>query len=735
MKAIANFDFSPQSLDIQETPCKILIVDDEDRIRAVYRHLLAGEGRLIEECGTGQEACHRLEERDVDVLILDLNLPDINGLDIMEWMLHQHVPTAVVVFSGDESIDSAIRALRHGAFEFIRKHGDPQELIDTVARVLHRRRIEREHALMTVRLEQSERLHRFLVEQSPDFIYTLDKDGFFIFVNGRVQAMLGYTREELLGKHYSTIVYPDDLEHARFVFNERRIGDRASTNVEIRLQTKTRGVRHFENRTIVTILSAQGIYTANGEPTDRQFRGTSGVARDITDRKKAEETIAFQAFHDLLTGLPNRILFKDRLGVALKQAKRKNKRVGVMFIDIDRFKLVNDTYGHHEGDELLKCFAERSRSCLRSGDTLARQGGDEFTVLLPDLGNGEDATVIAAKMLAELKRPFKVAGLDFFTTVSIGIALYPDNGETPEVLLRNADIAMYQIKGRGKNGYLHYAPEMHSGHSMRLTLEGDLRQALESGDQFELHYQPQVSFSQRRTIGMEALIRWHHPRHGLMMPDTFIPLAEDTGMIVALGEWVIDRALCQLASWRSKGFTHLQLAINLSPKELERGDLPERIMRHLDTYAIPAAALDIEITETLLMHDAEKNISTVKQLRNCGLRVSIDDFGTRYSSLNYLRRFPINSIKIDQSFVRDLNPDKQSSTSIIHAIACIASSFDLRILAEGVETEAQRQMLSGLECDDMQGFLFSRPLAAAAFESFLTSGGFPALDRATATLM
>lgn len=362
-------------------------------------------------------------------------------------------------------------------------------------------------------------------------------------------------------------------------------------------------------------------------------------------------------------------------------------------------------------------------------------GGDEFTVLLPDLGNGDDATVIAAKMLAELKRPFKVAGLDFFTTVSIGIALYPDNGETPEVLLRNADIAMYQIKGRGKNGYLHYAPDMHSGHSMRLTLEGDLRQALEIGDQFELYYQPQISFSQRRTIGMEALIRWHHPRYGLMMPDTFIPLAEDTGMIVALGEWVIDRALCQLASWRSKGFTRLQLAINLSPKELERGDLPERIMRRLDTYAIPAEVLDIEITETLLMQDAEKNISTVKQLRNCGLKVSIDDFGTRYSSLNYLRRFPINSIKIDQSFVRDLNPDKQSSTSIIHAIACIARSFDLRILAEGVESEAQRQMLSGLECDDMQGFLFSQPLTAAAFEGFLSGSDFPARDRATAPLM
>ncbi len=661
----------------------------------------------------------------MDVLILDLNLPDINGLEVMQWMVAQHVPTAVVVFSGDESIDSAIRALRHGAFEFIRKHGDPGELIDTVARVLRRRQIEREHALMTVRLEHSERLHRFLVERSPDIIYTLDRNGSFIFVNGRVEALLGYTPAELLGKHYSVVVHPDDLEHARFAFNERRIGDRASTNVEVRLQTKTQGVRHFENRTIVTILSAQGLYTAEEGPANLHFMGTSGVARDITDRKKAEETIAFQAFHDLLTGLPNRILFKDRLGVALTQAKRKGKRVGVMFIDIDRFKLVNDTYGHHEGDELLKCFAQRARSCLRSGDTLARQGGDEFTVLLPDLGAGEDAAVIAAKMLAELKRPFKIAGLDFFTTVSIGISLYPDNGKTPEVLLRNADIAMYQIKGQGKNGYLQYTPEMHSGHSMRITMESDLRNALKVGDQFELYYQPQIDLSQRRTIGMEALIRWHHPIHGLMTPDAFIPLAEETGMIVDLGEWVVDQALRQLASWRRQGFTGLQLAINLSPKEFEREDLPERLLQRVGAYAIPAAAVDIEITENLLMKDAEKNISMVKQLRNGGLRVSIDDFGTRYSSLNYLRRFPINSIKIDQSFVRDLNPMNHSSTSIIHAISCIARSFGLRILAEGVETEAQRQLLSELACNDMQGFLFSQPLPAAEFERFLNAGGFP----------
>ncbi len=725
MKAIPYVDFSPIHAQTPLSSATLLIVDDEDRIRATYRQLLAADERRIEDCGSGRDALRRLERRDVDVLILDLHLPDISGLEIMEWMVDKHVSTAVIVFSGDESIDSAIRALRHGALEFVRKHAGPQELIDTVNRVLHRRRIEREHALMTVRLEHSERLHRFLVDQSPDIIYTLDRNGHFIFVNDRVHALLGYTREELLGQHYSVIVHPDDHEHARFAFNERRIGDRASTNVEIRLQTKSQRVRHFENRTIVAILSAQGLYARREAPSNPQFLGTSGVARDITDRKKAEETIAFQAFHDILTGLPNRVLFKDRLTVALTQAKRKGKRLGVMFIDIDRFKMVNDTYGHHEGDELLKGFAHRARSCLRSGDTLARQGGDEFTVLLPDLSNGEDADVIAAKVLAELKRPFKIAGVDFFTTASIGISLYPDSGETADALLRNADIAMYQIKGRGKNGFLQYTRDMHSGLSTRMTLESDLRAALINGDQFELHYQPQVSNSLRQTIGMEALIRWRHPRHGLMGPDVFIPLAEESGLIVDVSNWVIDCAIRQLAAWRTMGFTRLQLAINLSPKDFERDDLPERIFGRLKAYDVPAESVEVEITENVLMRDAEKNINLVQHLRANGLRVSIDDFGTRFSSLNYLRRFPLSSIKIDQSFVRDLTPKNRGSMAIIHAIACIARSFGLRTLAEGVEIESQLQLLAELSCHEMQGYLFSRPLVADDFEAFISTGPFP----------
>jgi len=700
---------------------RILIVDDEPRYRSAYRELLAGTGRIIEECSTGREAILRLDRRDIDVVVLDLKLPDIDGAEIMAWLSRNGISTSVVVFSANESIDSAIHALRQGAFEFIRKHSDPNDLIQSVDRALRRNRLEREHAVMTATLEQSERLHRFLVEQSPDLIYTLDDNGHFIFVNSRVESLLGYRREELLGQHYSLIVHEDDIEQARYAFNERRIGERATTNFEVRLINKQNGVQHFDNRMVVAILSSQGIYMPEKNISQQHFLGTSGFARDITERKRAEETINFQAFHDLLTGLPNRTLFMDRLELALPQAKRRNQRVGVMFLDIDRFKLINDTYGHLEGDKLLKEFAQRTRNCLRSGDTLARQGGDEFTVLLPDISNTEDVTMIARKMLAELKLPFTVADKDFIATVSIGIAIYPEDGETPEDLIRNADLAMYQTKSQGKNGYLEFTSSMNTTHVERLSLENDLRQALKQGEQFELYYQPQISLSKRCVVGLEALIRWNHPTQGMINPDSFIPLAEETGMIVQLSDWVLGAGCAQLAKLRSMGFTKLRLGINLSPREFERGDLFERITTPLGAHGLPPEMLEIEITESLLMKDAEAVIAKVRQLRRAGIRISIDDFGTRFSSLNYLRRFSVNSIKIDQSFIRDICATHGSS-GIVHAIMGLARSFGLGVLAEGVENITQLNALSGLGCDEMQGFHFSRPLPVDQLEKFLAAG-------------
>jgi diguanylate cyclase (GGDEF)-like protein/PAS domain S-box-containing protein len=699
---------------------RILIVDDEPRFRNAYRELLAGAGRTIEDCGTGQEAIQRLASADIDVVVLDLKLPDISGSEIMDWMARHFISSAIVIFSADRAIDSAIDALRQGAFEFVRKNGDPKELIESVDRALRHRRMQQEHAAMAGHLELSESLHRFLVEQSPDLIYTLDETGHFIFLNQRVEVLLGYRREELLGRHYSVIVHEGDIEQARYAFNERRVSERATKNFEVRLKAKPTDAHSAEPRLVVVILSSQGVYAPDQPAAPAFYKGTSGVARDITERKRTEETIAFQAFHDLLTGLPNRTLFTDRLELALTQAKRRDQRVGVMFLDIDRFKLINDTYGHPAGDKLLKDFALRTRNCLRSGDTLARQGGDEFTVLLPDIGGHDDASLIACKMLNALKQPFTVADQDFVATVSIGIAMFPEDGVTPEELIRNADIAMYQTKAQGKNGFLEFNPAMNTTHVERLSLENDLRQAIKQGDQFELHYQPQISLSRRRVVGLEALIRWNHPTQGLISPDSFIPLAEETGMIVAISDWVLQTGCAQLAKLHRQGFTDLKLGINLSPREFERSDLFERITGPMGEHGLPPESLEIEITESLLMKDAETVIAKVRQLRRAGIRISIDDFGTRYSSLNYLRRFSVNSIKVDQSFVRDLS-SAHGSGAIVHAIMGLAQSFDLGVLAEGVENHTQLKALADLGCDQMQGYHFSHPLPVARLEQFLTA--------------
>ncbi|UCV20650.1 putative bifunctional diguanylate cyclase/phosphodiesterase [Ferribacterium limneticum] len=696
----------------------ILIVDDEPHFRHAYKELLAGEQRSIDEASTGQEAIAKLREGKTDLVILDLRLPDISGFEIMEWMTSHHINASVIVFSADKSINSAIHALRHRAFEFLRKDCDPNDMILAVDRALANRLRDQELAVVSAQLQHSEQLHRFLVEQSPDLIFTLDRLGRFTFINGRVSTLLGYSPDELVGQNYTRIVDPRDHEHVQYAFNERRVGERATSNLEVRFKRKPSMPRAAGGPVMTAILSSQGVYESTPALSSEAFLGTSGVARDISERKKAEETITFQAFHDLLTKLPNRILFVDRLEMAIAQASRRKEKLAVMFLDIDRFKLVNDSYGHQIGDELLRKFAARVRSCLRTGDTLARQGGDEFTALLPNISNNEDAHVVAEKILSELRKPFVLGETQFLATTSIGIAVYPDNSTSAEDLIRCADMAMYKVKDQGKNGALAFQPDMHTAHLDRLSLENDLRKAVKEGDQFELHFQPQIDAALGKIVGVEALIRWHHPSAGMISPDLFIPIAEETGLIITISDWVLREACAQLAHLKQQGFGDLRLGVNLSAREFDRIDLLERIRLPLDEFRIAPESLEIEITESLLMKDAENIVARVKHLRSTGVHISIDDFGTRYSSLNYLRRFSVSRIKIDQSFVRDLRTS-HDSFAIIQAIVGIAKNFNLHVIVEGVETEQQVAILRQLGCNEMQGYFFSRPLPSRQLIEFL----------------
>ncbi|NTV11966.1 MAG: EAL domain-containing protein, partial [Zoogloea sp.] len=532
------------------------------------------------------------------------------------------------------------------------------------------------------------------------------------------------------GKHFSTLIHEEDLERVRHAFCERRTGLRAACNIEMRLlhrEAEAADEEDCDGRWITVALNAMGIYARADGPMEERYLGTYGVCRDITERKRAEELIAFQAYHDQLTRLPNRTLFKDRLDLALAQAERRQGMLAVMFLDLDSFKLINDTYGHSVGDALLRMVAQRLKQCLRRGDTLARQGGDEFIILLPDLQRAEDAETIAHKIVEALRRPLPLTCGEFRTSVSLGISLYPRDGDSAEVLTKHADIAMYRAKQGGKNAYRLFSPDMNHVYEERMALENDLRAALER-KQFELHYQPQVSLSRQAIVGMEALVRWRHPQHGLISPLRFIDVAEEVGLIHEISNWVLETGCRQLAHWHRNGFPGLRLSMNLSGRDFDHPDLVDKVATSLARHALPAASLDLEITESVLLPDTEGTVGQIRRLRDLGVGVAVDDFGTGYSSLAYLQNFPISRLKIDRSFVRDLKADGHHP--IINAITGIARGFDIEVLAEGVEALEQADVLASLGCDEMQGFYFAKPLPPDQATQVL--GSFPVGGKAHA---
>ena len=693
------------------------MVDDEARLRRSLALLLDKPDREIDECGTGAEAMTALSRQRYDLLLLDLRLPDMTGLDLMDWLGARLPSMTVIVVSADDVIDSAIGALRRGAYDFVRKPYQPEELLRTVDNALQRKHLERTNAVISARLEQSERLHRYLVDHSPDIIYTVDEQGRFKYLNPTVAAMLGYERGELAGHHYSDVVHEDDVERARFAFGERRTGERASRNIELRLRRKNPAL----DAPLTVALSATGVYADEPGSRGRRFLGTYGVARDISERKRAEERISFQAYHDQLTHLPNRILFLDRLGVALVSARRNRRLVALLFIDLDRFKLVNDTLGHAEGDELLKGVAARLQACLRRSDTLARMGGDEFTILLPELTQPEDATVIAEKVIEELRRPLNVAGHEIRATASIGVALYPADGEDPDTLIKHADIAMYHVKAAGKNSYAFFSTEMNAAFHQRLSVENDLRRALD-GNELELRYQPQVSLSRRQLVGMEALVRWRHPDQGLLDPARFISVAEEAGLIGRISDWVLDQACRQLARWHAQGFGDLRVGVNLSPRDFEKGDVVERVFAALERHRVaPAGARGRDHREP---HDPRRR--TRSQQCAAPARRGCARVDRRLRHALCLVRLSAEVRRHQSESGPDLRarPDPGASAQPDHLgdrrhRARVRSAP----VAEGVENPLQRDALRMLGCDEMQGYLFGQPLDAEAAEAVLRQGG------------
>jgi len=585
----------------------------------------------------------------------------------------------------------------------------------SVACELHRLNIElpTDYLILSVRetavlkpFERMLKLASAVFDSTQEGVILTDESVKILYVNPAFTTATGYTAEEAVGRN------PRMLQSGwhNNAFYEKMWSSLNETGMwqgEIWNRRKN-GAIYPQWLTIRSLLNDQGVvvnYTA--------------VFDDITERKKEEERLYHQTHHDALTGLPNRVMFMERLTQAMADAKRLGLLAGVMFLDLDRFKLINDTMGHNTGDVLLQYVAERLVDCVRDGDTVARLGGDEFTILLEKLDDPTEASAVADKILSAFDQSFSLNGQEFFVTPSIGVALYPHDGDDVESLIKNADTALYRAKEHGNN-YQIYTAAMSGQSSMIFELEKDLRKALER-DEIIVHYQPQVSLSSGKMVGMEALVRWQHPTRGLVSPAQFIPLAEETGLIVPIGEYVLRTACKQNKLWQEKGYPPMRLAVNLSARQFQQKDLTTFIRDVLQETGLDARYLELEITESLAMDDVHQAISILHSLKELGVQISIDDFGTGYSSLSYLKKFPIQTLKIDRSFVNDISHDPDDA-AIASSIIVMAHSLKLNVIAEGVETASQLNFLRDRNCNEMQGYLFSKPLSAEAFEEMLASG-------------
>jgi len=549
--------------------------------------------------------------------------------------------------------------------------------------------------------ERMEQLYRVI----PSAIFTVDKGGIVNSFNKKAEEITGYTAEEVIGNR-CTVFALEPCTNKCGLF---------SGNFKAPVQAKECTIKRKDGEIRTILKNADLFKDANGN-----ILGGVESFEDITERKQTEKMLNYMAYYDSLTSLPNRMLLNDRLTLALSYAHRNKEMLAVMFLDLDNFKTINDTLGHTIGDKLLQSVSRRLSGCLREGDTIARLGGDEFVLLLPQIQHEEDAAKVAKKVLESLKPPFSYEGQDLHVTTSIGISLYPHDGKDVQTLLKNADAALYRAKEEGKNNYQLYTPALNAKAFERLSLENSMRKALERGE-FILYYQPQIELVSCETIGMEALIRWQHPELGLIQPTDFVPIAEETGLIVPIGEWALRNACEQGKEWQEQGYRSLRISVNLSAIQFTQQDVVDMVERALSETGFNPENLELEITESVLMHDPETTTETLLKVKEMGVKVSIDDFGTGYSSLSYLKQFPIDRLKIDRMFIHALT-ENSSDAAIAKAIIAMAHNLGLKVVAEGVEETTQLEILRSLKCDEVQGYLLSIPLPVEEATKLLAGG-------------
>ncbi len=707
--------------DLQTRRRRILVVDDDPTLRLLASEALTSQGLEVREAENGTRALELFQTESPDLVLLDVQMPGLDGFTVCERIrgLPGGLHTPIVIMTGLDDVDSICRAYEAHATDFITK---PLSWIILVHRVEYLLRASEnvvELHLSRERLEKAQRLARV-------GSWEVDIASGELRASAQLHSILGLGPEPdekpLDPGRLVERIHPDDRPGLFEAVRYCRDGG-ASLQADYRIVLDDRSER---------ILHAQGEIVRDERGRPARLEGT---VQDVTERRRSEEQIRYLAYHDTLTGLGNRRLFKERLGLAIAHARRRESPLGVLFLDLDQFKRINDTLGHSVGDAVLKGVADRLVASVRESDlivrpsgtdfatAISRLGGDEFTLLLTDLGEVEHLAKVARRILETLSRPFVLDAHQVVISASIGITAWPFDGDDVETLLRNADTAMYHAKDQGRNNFQFYTEAMNRAAQQRLTLESKLRRALDA-DEFEVHYQPKVELGSGRIAGLEALVRWRDPEAGLVLPDAFIPMAEETGLIGPLGDRVLRTVCHQLAAWQRDGRPCLPVSINLSPQHFRQRDLAASIEAALCAVGVGPGWLEIEITESTLLRDEETVSATLRALHDRGIRIALDDFGTGYSSLNYLRRLPVDTLKIDRSFVRDIEKDA-SGAALIEAIIAMAKALRLKVVAEGVETPGQRDLLRRWGCDEFQGFVFSPALPVEALEALLERPGSP----------
>ena len=536
-----------------------------------------------------------------------------------------------------------------------------------------------------------------------DGIVLLDQEGTITWLSRSAEAIFDYPRDAAIGAHIDLILPLAGDGQGSLLERVQRTADGP---LEVTLRRRSGELVPVEVEASIA--------------EQRERRMVVLVVRDLTGRQQTEETLRSLAYHDPLTGLPNRLLFHDRLAQAIERARRARQLLTVMLVDLDRFKLINDSLGLVTGDQIIKGVADRLSQALRRSDTVARLSGDEFMVLLLGTNGAEAAARVAQKLLEALRPPLQVDGHELTTSASIGIALFPHDGDDADTLIKNAANALSRAKEQGRNHYQFYTDDMNAKAFERLMLESGLRRALEQGE-FVIHYQPKVSLGDGAVTGVEALLRWYHPELGLVPPAEFIPLAEETGLIVPIGAWVLRTACAQVRRWQRIGHARLQLAVNISARQFQEKGFVPTVAAAVEDSGVPPELIELELTESVIMRDAPDVALRLRELTALGIRLAVDDFGTGYSSLGYLRTFPIHALKIDRSFVRDIDRDPNSA-ALAQAIIAMAASLRLKVVAEGVETRAQLEQLRHFGCQELQGYIFSKPLPPDDLLALLEEG-------------